>query len=79
MAKIHQHFEEIVIGDTLNDENETIFQEFMSEFSDYIVMQTSPQTGLLSEEFFDDEANVTEKMKAWLDSNGIDEFMWGFQ
>lgn len=79
MAKIHQHFGEIVIGDTLNDENETIFQEFMSEFSDYIVMQTSPQTGLLSEAFFDDEANVTEKMKAWLDSNGIDEFMWGFQ
>lgn len=42
MSKIRRFLEEIVIGDTLNDENETIFQEFMSKFSEYIVMQTSP-------------------------------------
>lgn len=40
---------EVVIGNDLNEENEAIFNEFMDEFAEYIVMQSGPQTVLLGE------------------------------
>lgn len=52
---------EVVIGNDLNEENEVIFNEFMDEFAEYIVMQSGPQTVLLGENFFANEEEITEK------------------
>lgn len=52
---------EVVIGNDLNEENEAIFNEFMDEFAEYIVMQSGPQTVLLGENFFANEEEITEK------------------
>ena len=70
---------EVVIGNDLNEENEAIFNEFMDEFAEYIVMQSGPQTVLLGEDFFANEEEITEKMRVWLGSKGIDENSWGLQ
>lgn len=70
---------EVVIGSDLNEENEAIFNEFMDEFAEYIVMQSGPQTVSLGENFFANEEEITEKMRVWLGSKGIDEDSWGLQ
>ena len=54
---------EVVIGNDLNEENEVIFNEFMDEFAEYIVMQSGPQTVLLGENFFANEEEITERMR----------------
>lgn len=70
---------EVVIGNDLNEENEAIFNEFKDEFAEYIVMQSGPQTVLLGENFFANEEEITERMRVWLGSKGIDENSWGLQ
>ena len=70
---------EVVIGNDLNEENEVIFKEFVCEFAEYIKMQSGPQTVLLGEKFFANEEEITEKMRVWLGSKGIDENSWGLQ
>ena len=74
-----EKLQEIAIGETLNEENEKIFNEFMEEFEEYIDCQSCIQTALLGEKFFENEAEVTEKMKEWLGSKGVGEDAWGFQ
>lgn len=70
---------EIVIGNDINEDNEKIFNEFVEVFGECIVMQSGPQTALLSEDFFENEKEITEKMRYWLGSKGIDEDAWSFQ
>lgn len=72
-------FQEIVIGETLNEENEKIFDEFVETFGEYVVMESGPQTALLSELFFENEDEAIEKMRLWLGSKGLDEDAWGLQ
>jgi len=72
-------FQEIVIGETLNEENEKIFDEFVETFEEYVVMVSGPQTALLSEQFFENEDEATEEIRLWLGSKGLDENAWGLQ
>lgn len=74
-----EQFEEIVVGADLNEVNSLIFAEFIEKFAVYIFMESSPQTALLNDEFFANEEEATEEMRAWLNSKGISEDEWSFQ
>lgn len=76
---MQQKFEEIVVGADINEDNSLIFAEFKEKFTEYIFMESSPQTALLNDEFFANEKAATEEMRAWLNSKGISEDEWSFQ
>lgn len=70
---------EIVIGQTINEANEIIFNEFLNTFKEYISFVSGIQTALLNEKFTTDEECVSQKMEVWLESKGIGKDAWSFQ
>lgn len=68
----NQKYDEIIIGETLNEEFEELCQQFMKDFHRYDPWEVSPQSVIIVSKGYWDNIEVTEReVRDWCEKHGL--------